>query len=230
MYQWRKMTAEERDAALRERVGSRLRDAADQLGLPLLEVATDLQALGLAAGVGWGDYHGAALATVAMLLAPAFERFLVPATHTYGHLEGLGSHPLLDPLWSTEAVELVHDGADATRAQKLTRLADVPAARAHLRVCWRNTDGAYNCGTCEKCVRTAVAARVAGLEGVFATLGSPTLAAIAKVRATGRGSAWDDLHGELIRSGASPRLRRAVQVVLVRHQLARWSLTRRWFA
>ncbi len=217
------------DAARRQVVSSRLRAAADHLGLPLLEVESDLEAFGSGAGVTWAEYHGAALAAVAMLLAPRFDRFLVPATHTYGHLEGLGSHPLLDPLWSTEAVEIVHDGADATRVDKLAVLADEPAAREHLRVCWRNADGRYNCGRCEKCVRTAVAARIAGVEGRFPTLGHPSLVEVAQVRATGRGSSWHDLHDELVRTGANPRLRRAIQAVLARHQLARWSLTKRWF-
>ena len=38
---------------------------------------------------------------------------------TYAHLGPLGSHPLLDPLWSSEDVELVHDGCEATRLDKL---------------------------------------------------------------------------------------------------------------
>lgn len=217
------------DRRLREVVSARLRSAADELGLPLVEVEANLQEFGLASGVSWGEYHGAALATVALLLSPRFERVLVPATHTYGHLEGLGSHPLLDPLWSTEAVEIVHDGADADRIQKLALLADEPVARAHLRVCWSNPGGAYNCGTCEKCVRTSVAARIAGVEDRFPTLTPPSLARIGRVRATGRASAWHELHGELIRTGASPRLRWAVEAVIVRHQLSRWKHTKRWF-
>ena len=32
----------------------------------------------------------------------------------------------------------------------------------HLRVCWENRDGSYNCGTCKKCLRTMIALRIAG--------------------------------------------------------------------
>lgn len=217
------------DTALRAAVSSRLNRAADAMGLALIEMETDLRDLGDQTRVGWPDHHGAALACVAHLLGGQRSRWLVPATHTYAHLEGLGSHPLLDPLWSSEAVEIVHDGAGATRVDKLRRIAGEDAASAHLRVCWENPDGAYNCGRCEKCVRTGVAIRVAGVEGRFATVPSPSLADVARVRVTGRGSAWHDARADLVRTGANPRLRAAIDVALARHQLARWRLTGRWF-
>ncbi len=215
------------EAQLRAEVSRRIGRAAEMLGLPLIEIETDLRTLSDGTGVPWPDYHGAALATVALLLAPGFSRVLVPATHTYGHLEGLGSHPLIDPLWSTDEVTIVHDGADATRVDKLRALAQDPAARDHLRVCWENPDGAYNCGRCEKCVRTGAAIRIAGAEGQFPTVPPPSLRDVAATRVTGRGSEWHDLRAELVRTGANPRLQRAVDIALARHQLSRWSWTRR---
>lgn len=216
------------DTRLRAEISRRIGDAAATLGLPLIEVETDLRRLGDDTGVPWPDYHGAALATVALLLAPGFSRVLVPATHTYGHLEGLGSHPLIDPLWSTDEVRIVHDGADATRVDKLRTLAGDAAAREHLRVCWENPGGVYNCGRCEKCVRTGAAIRIAGAEGQFPTVAPPSLRDVASARVTGRGSEWHDLRAELVRTGANPRLQRAIDLTLARHQLSRWSWTQRW--
>ncbi len=216
------------DRPLRAEVGARLQAAAADLGLPLIEIESDLQAFGDRNGVGWNDYHGAALATVALLLAPQFSRVLVPATHTYAHLEGLGSHPLLDPLWSSDDVAIIHDGADATRVDKIRRIATAPAARNHLRVCWENRGGAYNCGQCEKCIRTGVAIRIAGVEGQFPAMPAPSLRAVATARPTSRGSAWVDLHDELVRLDANPRLRRAIEAALLRHQLTRLRGSRRW--
>ncbi|WP_421121127.1 hypothetical protein ACE2AJ_07600 [Aquihabitans daechungensis] len=209
------------DRLLRAEVSTRLGAAAADLGLPLLEVEADLQAFGDRSGVGWPDYHGAALATIAHLLASRFSRVLIPATHTYAHLEGLGSHPLLDPLWSTDEVEIEHVGADATRIDKVRAIASEPAARAHLRVCWENRGGAYNCGRCEKCIRTGVAIRIAGAEGAFPGVPPPSLVDVARARPTGRGSAWTDLHDELVRLGTNPRLQRAVEVACARHQAGR---------
>lgn len=215
------------DAPLRREVSTRLRSAAEELGLPLLELESDLQVFGDRCWVGWPDYHGAAFGVLAHALAGRVDRLLVPATHTYAHLEGLGSHPLLDPLWSSEEVAVEHVDAASTRVDKVRVLAEVPAARRHLRVCWENRGGRYNCGDCEKCVRTGVAVRLAGVEGRFPTVPPPSLKAVGAVRVTGRGSPWHELRNELVAQGANPRLRRAIDVALARHQLGRWRLTRR---
>jgi hypothetical protein len=101
----------------------------------------------------WGYYHGAGLASVGLALG--FDHVLLPAARSYGRLEPEGSHPLLDPLWSTARTEIVHHGAEATRWGKVQYLADAPLALRTLKVCFdENTDG--NCGRCPKCVVTMV--------------------------------------------------------------------------
>jgi hypothetical protein len=101
-------------------------------------------------------YHGGLLASVGLALG--FERIHIPASHTWTSLFPWGSHPVTDPLWSTETVRIVHDGI-AGRPAKLRRVGQDPAALALLRVCFQ----AYNCGTCEKCLRTRFALRALGL-------------------------------------------------------------------
>lgn len=112
--------------------------------------------------VSWDDAHGAALAAVAHFLAPRFRRIYVPASYALPFLVPHGSHPGLDPLWSTPAVEIAHDGAEATRFDKVQALADWEPARRHLRVCWQRTNGAYNCGRCRKCLWTMAFLRACG--------------------------------------------------------------------
>jgi hypothetical protein len=149
------------DAALRARVAGRLRAAAGELGVPLVEVETNLLPF-REPYVRWRWYHGAALASVALALAPGFETVAIPSSNPYSKLHPWGSHALTDPWWSTEATELAHDGAEATRLEKVARLARHPAALRALRVCFENRGGAYNCGACEKCLRTMVALRAVG--------------------------------------------------------------------
>jgi 7-cyano-7-deazaguanine synthase in queuosine biosynthesis len=221
------------DVPLHERsrhraVRDHLREAARLLDLPLIEVSTDVQTvMAELSGIPWLDQHGAALASVALLLAPSFSRLYIPSTSTYAQLESLGSHPLLDPLWSTEEVEIVHDGADATRLEKLRAIADHDAARRHLRVCWQNQEGRYNCGRCEKCVRTAVAARVAGVGGSFAMLPEPTTLDVARTRVGGPAHTWFECRDELAWSGRNPRLRWAIEAVLARRGANRLREARR---
>jgi hypothetical protein len=108
-----------------------------------------------------------------MLLSGQLKTMYLPATHTYAELFPCGSHPLLDPLWSTETLEIVHDGCEATRVEKVARIAQSGAALRYLRVCWENRDGAYNCGRCEKCLRTMISLRVAGALDRCATFDRP---------------------------------------------------------
>ena len=49
----------------------------------------------------------------------------------------------------------IHDGAEARRCDKLRRLAESAPALKGLRVCWQ--DAGFNCGRCEKCLRTMIA-------------------------------------------------------------------------
>ncbi len=112
--------------------------------------------------VGWGKYHGAALASVALLFQHRFRRVLIAATNTYAELFPWGSHPLLDPLWSTELTEIEHDGGEATRFDKMAYISQHEIAMRWLRVCHANPNGAYNCGRCVKCLRTRIVLRTVG--------------------------------------------------------------------
>jgi hypothetical protein len=206
------------DAELRARVARELRLAAGALGLPLFEVETDVRELS-EPSVRWLDYHGAALAGVALLLAPWFRTVYVPATMTYSSLDPLGSHPLVDPLWSTEDVELVHDGCEATRLDKLRTIASCDAARAFLRVCPKNWDGAYNCGRCEKCLRTMVAVALLDGSPQFASLPAlddEALRRIARVDVPGNGATWEVLQRVAVAERADPALVRALRRALRR--------------
>jgi hypothetical protein len=124
----------------------------------------------------WGMYHGAALAAVAHALAPVHRKVFIASSYSYTALHPWGSHPLLDPLWSTETLEIVHDGGER-RMDKLQALIGYPEVLANLRVCWENL-GANNCGRCEKCVRTMLGLRALGVESCPAFPGSLTPALV----------------------------------------------------
>jgi hypothetical protein len=134
---------------------------AAELALPVVTVTTTIAEV-TEPLVRWRLYHGAALASIALLLAPGFSRVLIPASHSYAELFPLGSHPLVDPLWSTEETALEHDGCEASRSERVARIAGHPIALRWLRVCWEGRDSAGNCGRCEKCLRTMIALRLAG--------------------------------------------------------------------
>lgn len=161
------------DDALWSLVRPRLVAVAAETGCGFLEVATNVRSL-LRRHVSWEVAHGAVMAWIATLLAPLASRVRIASSHRRGAIPW-GSHPDLDPLWSTEAVEIEHDGAEHTRAHKAEDLGRDPLAMAHLRVCWQNRGGPYNCGVCRKCTTTRVLLHAVGALERCATLrGTPT--------------------------------------------------------
>lgn len=140
---------------------SSARSFAEETGRDVVLVRTNLRRLGDAHRLDIHLFHGALLAGAALVTGHA--RTYVPSSSTYAHLAPWGSHALLDAHWSTEACELVHDGAEAPRTEKLATIARASSARRVLRVCLADT-AAYNCGRCEKCLRTMVTLHLLGVE------------------------------------------------------------------
>jgi len=154
---------------------TQVREAAHIFGKSLIVVKNNLRNEQPNIAGGWEMYHGAALAAVAYALAPKHGKVYIASSNSYVDLHTWGSHPLLDPLWSTETVQIVHDGGE-TRMNKLRTLVQYPEAVARLRVCWRNPDS-FNCGVCEKCVRTMLALRALGIDhcAAFSNILTPKL-------------------------------------------------------
>lgn len=141
-----------------------LRRATSSVGLPLIEVETDIRMLSDDLDVHWERQHGASLAAVAHLLAPTgLGSVLLPSTNALAFVEPYGSHPGLDPLWGSDRVAIVHDGAHANRFEKVGAISDWDVALKHLRVCWQLHEGEYNCGRCRKCVWTMAFLRAHGV-------------------------------------------------------------------
>jgi hypothetical protein len=103
-------------------------------------------------------YCGSGLAATALSLSGGLDYVCIPSTYSYGDFVPIGSTPLTDERFSTERLQLVHDGAELPRTEKIAKIVewDRNLALPHLRVCAQNFGGAYNCCKCWKCVRTAV--------------------------------------------------------------------------
>ena len=109
----------------------------------------------------WGHTHFAALASVAHLFPESIAKVYVGASSTFATLGPWGSHPLTDPLWSSDAIRFVHHGCDTTRLQKAQVLAENDLALQSLHVCTHQPYG-QNCGNCEKCQRTMLTLHAVG--------------------------------------------------------------------
>jgi hypothetical protein len=143
------------DETLRHQVSEMVRTVGEELGKEVIEIETNLRAFS-SNFASWGRYHGGALAAVGHTLANQISTIFIPSSYTYADLEPWGSHPLLDPLWGSDTSTFIHDGCEATRVEKCKKISNSEVALESLRTCWRNPGSVYNCGECNKCIRTKV--------------------------------------------------------------------------
>ncbi len=107
-------------------------------------------------GISWVIGNGAGLSCIAHALA--FNKIYFAGSHSALGLFPWGSHPLIDPLFSNEHIEIIHDGLAVKRTEKIKKISEDKDTLNILRVCWQ--DSGYNCGKCEKCLRTMLTLRL----------------------------------------------------------------------
>ncbi|MEN9643522.1 MAG: hypothetical protein RL238_191 [Actinomycetota bacterium] len=126
--------------------------AAADLGLPLHRVSSNYRQFSDAV-IGWDEAVGPTLASFSLLLSPLADQVIISATLP-GHLmRPKGTHPDLDPLWSSSVTAVRHFGVDLGRCDKAAAVADEPFVQQWLKVCWERA-GDGNCGMCPKCQMT----------------------------------------------------------------------------
>ena len=216
------------DRRLRDQAAAAAKDAAAELGKELLQVETDAPSV---TQVNFDHVHGALLVAVGMLLEPRPGKVVIPASYTYRDLFPWGSHPVLDPLWTTDAQRVIHHAAGVSRFEKTGTIAASDVALRHLRVCNENRKKSnYNCGGCAKCLRTMITLRLHGrLEACHTLPNDLKLGALARYHpksageiaflsdtlAAARERGDDEVARALSRSLAPSRLRRSVDRVTV---------------
>ena len=139
--------------ATQEREVELVRDAARRLDLPVVVVSSDVPRA-IVDLLDFDDATSAMLASVVLSLPGLAGRFAIPSTCGYADIVPLGTHPLLDGLWSTEAVAMEHDSCVATRDGKVEWLVrNRPDLLDTLHICLEQ-DSTENCGRCGKCLWT----------------------------------------------------------------------------
>jgi hypothetical protein len=150
-----------------------LRAGAEAVGLPLVEVVTNLrQVLVGRMGCRWDYTFILAKYGLAHFLFPHIGGMLIGGELDYRELQSLHPttkyNPLFDPLTSSDDVRVRIDGMTLNRLQKTRELSGHPRMVDALWVCHQRYASDYkdgrNCGRCEKCIRTLTALRLLGVE------------------------------------------------------------------
>jgi len=102
------------------------------------------------------EFQSAGLAAVAHALTGTLNAASIASSHDFPHLMPFGTHPLVDPNYSSGNMRLYHEDVALSRFAKTKLLVDWEAGLQNIKVCPRNWPG-VNCGVCEKCIRTMLA-------------------------------------------------------------------------
>jgi hypothetical protein len=112
----------------------------------------------------WLDsFFGAVLAAMAHTFSTRINLMFIASSYDIPNLHPCGSHPLLDPEYSSFGVRLRHRDYELSRLEKIKIVSGWDVAFQNFRVCLANVPDRLNCGRCEKCVRTMTELTALGL-------------------------------------------------------------------
>ena len=205
------------DIALDERdlFGSaqqRAKEMIAYLGLLMITIRTNLRDL----DQEWNHLLGIGTASCLALVSDRYGVGLLGSCQQYDQIIlPLGSNPITDPLTSTGELEIRHDGSNASRTEKIKYLATRTQGVGLLRVCWQKTSISGNCGTCEKCWRTRMNFRAAGLAAsTCLPLTSESARPRTQLRSRAEIAEWISIRRHARTSGRGQVARHATMVII----------------
>ena len=161
--------------------------------------------------------HGAALAAMVLGLGGLISRCYIASSEPFPK-RPWGSHPAVDPLWSTESLEMIHDFPDKSRIDKVGLVAQSDVALDTLLVCNAVRVSHENCRTCEKCQAAALMLHISGVLDRAKTLGPVTPETLRRVRiGVWHHRIWENLW----RQTNDPQMKRAVASALLKAKARR---------
>lgn len=203
------------DADRINRTLNRDRAVARECGVELLTVRTNLRRHPAVRKLHWLKAYGGALVATAHLLRTRCRTVLMAGWGLVGQSHSRGSHPEMEPGWSSNAVSFSHHGAECSRADKAEAISSWPVAHKYLRVCWEHRRAELNCGECEKCIRTQLEFLAVGRLKDVTTFAPGSLSAnIDRIPGLSEHLVYN--YQELLTRITDPDIRRSIRKLLLR--------------
>lgn len=142
------------------------KSAADDLGLPIYTVETNLHAF--THKIAEQKVGFFALWSCMFCLQRKVNKYYVSSGFAYQDIIDFQKHnhnfdmdgycgSYILPLVQTESIRLIYDGAQYKRTEKTQNIVNWDIAQKHLSVCVKVKETAENCSCCPKCFRTLIA-------------------------------------------------------------------------
>lgn len=146
-------------------------NAANALGLPLYQVESNAHAF--THKIGEQKLGYCAIYSCILSLQKYISKYYTSSTYSYGEIKHYEKHShnfdmaefaesYLVPLIQTDSLELIIDGCQYRRCDKLKNIVDWDIAQKYLNVCVSHMPDASNCGFCGKCLRTLLPLEILG--------------------------------------------------------------------
>jgi len=145
-----------------ERAMASLAPVAEDAGITLIPVYTNVRYLYDDVLFWMHEFHGAALSSVAHAFSTRLSRVSIASCYAIADQQPWGTHPVLDPNYSSAELQIRHAGLRFSRLEKARLVADWDVALQNLRVCWWHPPDTLNCGKCDKCIWTMLELLVVG--------------------------------------------------------------------
>jgi hypothetical protein len=158
------LTKEEASNQTRKRLAAASQVTAD-VGAYIIPVRTNIVRLDDDGYFFAYKWHSAVMSFVAYFFSKHFDRIYIASADDATTLEPWGSHPLIDPFYSSGHLQIYHHGIEMSRLEKTALVAEWPIGLQNILVCQGQNTGRTNCGTCDKCIRTMTALLALGKLG-----------------------------------------------------------------
>jgi hypothetical protein len=146
-----------------ERAKAAMQAVAVDAGVGIIPVYTNFRHLCDERELWLDQFFGAVLAAVGHAFDQRFNLLYIASSLDLPNLAPCGSHPLLDPEFSSYRLRLRHRDLALSRQTKIEVVAGWEAALQNFRVCLANVPARLNCGRCEKCIRTMLSLEALGV-------------------------------------------------------------------
>jgi hypothetical protein len=204
----------------------------EETGVELLPVSSNLRLLDMDLEFFARESLSASFLSAAHLFGRRFCSISIASTAPAARAVPWGSHPSLDPLFGSAALEIRHEPPAVPRLEKVRSIAAWRTALENLHVCNDEpTEESLNCGTCEKCIESMTELIAAGHPGPWPTfpLTDVTAEAIAGVSVLQDVAAgWEMLPGPLETAGRRDLARAVREKLRERDAVRRWHAGKNW--
>jgi hypothetical protein len=126
----------------------------DDAKVELIPVYTNIRHLCDERALWLDSFFGAVLGSIAHSFSKRLNMVFIGSSYDIKNLHPCGSHPLLDPEYSSYNMRIRHRDHELSRLAKIKIVSKWDVAFQNFRVCLANVPDRLNCGKCEKCVRT----------------------------------------------------------------------------